>query len=319
MTRATHRVVVAGSYNASMTVVAPSLPRPGETVKGHTVNLGPGGKGANQAIGARRLGADVIFLVALGNDEFGDAAAAILERERLPTEFIIRVSDAPTGVALIAVDDAGRNQISIAPGANERLRDAQLPLDLGGTVDVLVCQLECPVDVFATCADRVRSAGGTTILNPAPAQRLGADVLARCDFLIPNEVELEMLTGIPVDNDDGQVLTASLRLISMGTRNVVATLGSRGALWTDGRQARRYTSPHVPVVDTTGAGDAFCAGFAAALSAGNDVDTAIRQGVRAGAFCVTRLGVIDGLGTPEDLERLPRASPEWDLPVPICG
>lgn len=305
-------LLVAGSYNASMTVVTPTLPRTGETLKGGAFHTGPGGKGANQAVGARRLGADVAFLVMLGKDGFGDDAAALLTAEGLPTSLLLRTEEAPTGAALIMVDADGRNQIAIAPGANALLRGDEIPDEVLSSASVLLCQLECSVDVFRSLAVSIRAAGGITVLNPAPAQEMDETTLNLCDFIVPNEVELASLTGLPVD-DDAAALQAALRLVELGAANVIATLGDRGALWTDGAQARRYPSPSVKAVDTTGAGDAFCAGLAAALCSNADVDAAVGWAVRVGAFCVTRSGVFDGLGRPDQVAGLPDAGAAWDL------
>jgi ribokinase len=253
----------------------------------------------------------------LGSDAFGDEGADLLTSEGLPASLLMRTSEVPTGAALIAVDSRGLNQISIAPGANSLLQADMVPSAVIASASVLLCQLECPVEVFALLAPAIRASGGTTVLNPAPAQPLDAAILRLCDFVIPNEVELASLTGLPAD-DDAQVMEAALRLVELGAGNVIATLGSRGALWTDGAHARRYHTPTVSVIDTTGAGDAFCAGLAAALCAGSDLDDAIGQGVRAGAFCVTRLGVLDGLGRPEQLASLPAAEPSWNLVLPVA-
>jgi len=308
-------LLVAGSYNVGMTVVAPDLPRPGETVKGTAFDLGPGGKGANQAIAARRLGADVDFLVMLGTDRFGEDARATLTQEGLPPALLLRTDQASTGAALISVDAHGRNQISIAPGANALLRGNHAPDEIVSSAQVLLCQLECPVEVFTTLAPAVRAGGGTTVLNPAPAQQLDADILALCDYLIPNEIELASLTALPTNSDE-QVLVAALQLVERGATNVIVTLGERGAVLANREQARHFPSPAVTAMDTTGAGDAFCAGLATALWAGWSVDSAIAHAARAGAFCVTRRGVIDGLGRPDDLEALPDPGRSTELAIP---
>ena len=170
------RVVVVGSYNTSLTVVAPSLPAPGQTVLGHTFDMGPGGKGSNQAIGARRLGADVTLVAKVGNDPFGAAARDLFEREGLLGPGILD-AQTHTGVGLILVDDEGNNMISVAPGANARLAPGDLD-HLPGLFDGashLLCQLECSPELFAAAARRAREAGATTVLNPAPAVPLPDD------------------------------------------------------------------------------------------------------------------------------------------------
>ena len=294
------RVVVVGSYNVGLTVVSATLPTAGQTVLGHTFDLGPGGKGSNQAIGAKRLGADVTLVAKVGTDTFGNDAVALFDREGLSGPGILR-SEAHTGVGLILVDDEGRNVISVAPGANAELSDE----DLSTTGDVfqpdgyLLCQLECSVELFAAAARRARAAGMTTVLNPAPAQRLDDAVLALVDILTPNETELGIVGGTAGDD----VERSARSLIDRGVGEVVVTLGERGALRVTHESARTFPAPTVRAIDTTGAGDAFNAGLVTALSRGQRMEEAIVLGCRAGAYCVTRIGVIDGLPTREQLGR----------------
>jgi ribokinase len=296
------RVVVVGSYNVGLTVVAPMLPAPGQTVLGHTFDMGPGGKGSNQAIGARRLGADVTLVVKLGRDPFGQAALELFDREGLLGPGVLETGG-PTGVGLILVDDEGRNMIAVAPGANGRL----VPEDLDAVPGLfegashLLCQLECSPELFAGAAERARAAGVTTILNPAPAEPLSERVLGLADILTPNQTELGALSGVPV-GDERQIEAAARSLQARGVREVVVTLGERGVLRVtpDGSETR--PAPSVTARDTTGAGDAFNAGLVTGLAAGLSMMEAIELGVRAGAFCVTRLGVIDGLPTRQQLD-----------------
>ena len=295
------KILVAGSYNESMTVVSPKLPRPGETALGTEYHAGPGGKGANQAIGAARLGAETALLVKLGDDAFGAAAEQLFLAEGLPAATIIRTTAAPTGVALIMVDELGANQIAVAPGANSLLAAADAPSEALAGVAVLLCQLECPVEVFQSLAPLLPEA--VAILNPAPAQALSDECCRLVDFLTPNESELSVLTGLPTE-DDEQIAAAAERLLARGVRNVVATVGARGAMWFTRGDSRSFPAPKVPVVDTTGAGDAFNAGLAVGLSRGYTVPQSIELGVRCGAFCVTQSGVIDGLARESQLPRL---------------
>jgi len=297
------RIVVIGSYNVGLTVVAPSLPAPGQTVLGHTFDMGPGGKGSNQAIGARRLGADVSLVVKLGADAFAADARELFAREGLLGAGVLE-ADTHTGVGLILVDDGGRNMIAVAPGANGRL----VPGDLDGIPGLfagashLLCQLECPPSLFAAAAREARAAGVTTILNPAPGVPLEDEVLALADILTPNETELEVLAGAPV-RDEQEAEAGARTLIASGAGRVVVTLGEHGVLVVGPNgDARHRPARSVRAVDTTGAGDAFNAGFATGLAAGLGLEEALELGIRAGAFCVTRLGVIDGLPTREQLD-----------------
>lgn len=296
------RVVVVGSYNVGLTVVAPALPAPGQTVLGHTFDMGPGGKGSNQAIGARRLGADVTLVVKLGRDPFAQAALELFDREGLLGPGILETSG-HTGVGLIVVDDDGRNMIAVAPGANGRLVPGDLDRmpDLFEGASHLLCQLECSPELFAGAAERARAAGATTILNPAPAIPLSDPVLALVDILTPNQTELAALSGVPTE-DEREIEAAARSLLARGVTEVVVTLGERGVLrvMPDGIQAR--PARRVSARDTTGAGDAFNAGLVTGLSAGSSMTEAMELGIRAGAFCVTRLGVIDGLPTRQQLD-----------------
>jgi len=296
------RIVVVGSYNVGMTIVGPELPVPGQTVLGHTFDMGPGGKGSNQAIGAKRLGGDVTLVAKVGSDVFGSDARALFEREGLMGPGVME-ADTHTGVGLILVDDRGANMISVAAGANGRLAPDDLDLVPGlfdGASHAL-CQLECPPGLFAGVAVRARATGVTTVLNPAPARSLDDGIYELVDILTPNETELAVLTGLPTGEDE-QVETAARRLLERGVGSVVVTLGERGAMWVGRAGARRFPAFEADARDSTGAGDAFNAGLVAALAAGASMDEAIRLGCRAGAFCVTRIGVIDGLATREQLD-----------------
>jgi ribokinase len=296
------RVVVVGSYNVGLTVVAPSLPAAGQTVLGHTFDMGPGGKGSNQAIGARRLGAEVTLLVKVGNDTFATFARQLFEREGLLGPGILE-ADTHTGVGLILVDDEGRNMIAVAPGANASLvpEDVDRVPGLFDGATHLLCQLECPAELFVAAARRARDEGVATILNPAPAVPLSADVYSLVDILTPNETELAVLTGA-APGDLGGLEDAARSLIGRGVGQVVVTLGSQGVLRVSSDGVEQLPARPVLVRDTTGAGDAFNAGMVAGLAAGASMPQALDLGIRAGAFCVTRLGVIDGLPTRRQLD-----------------
>jgi ribokinase len=299
-------LVVVGSYNAGLTVYSAKLPAAGETVVGSRFEQGPGGKGANQAVGARRLGADVLFITRLGADAFGDEARSILLAEGLPEHGITTDDQSPTGIALILVEDSGQNAISVAPGANLQLNGpdvlGRFGPDLRGC-KYLLMQLECRAELAVDLSSRARDWGCVSILNPAPARPLPPDALASFDIITPNEGELQTLAaslGLAIGPTD----VLARQLLSYGVRDVVVTLGERGALWASAAGLQYFEAYPVRAVDTTGAGDAFNAGLAAALVRGEPMESAIDQGCRAGAFCVTRNGVIDGLGHPADLTML---------------
>ncbi|HEX6453284.1 MAG TPA: ribokinase [Trebonia sp.] len=295
-------VLVAGSYNAGLTVYGPRLPRPGETVVGDGFDSGPGGKGANQAIGAQRLGADVTFVTKLGDDLFGRQARAVLAAEGLP-EWGVLTGQAPTGVAFILVDAAAENMIAIAPGANLELTPADVLAleDRVRDVGIVLVQLECEASLAVGVAAWAREKGKRAILNPAPARELSISDLKAFEIITPNETELRTLADAAGTGGDGPAEQA-VALVRAGVPNVVVTLGKDGALWAGADGVRTFPAPVVQAVDTTGAGDAFNAGLAAALARGDSLPDAIEYGCRAGAFCVTRRGVIDGLAYRADLE-----------------
>ena len=302
-------VLVVGSYNAGFSVYAERLPNAGETVLGGDFEWGPGGKGANQAIGLKRLGVDVCFAVKLGADVFGEHARGVLEREGLPPEGVM-AGRGPTGIAFIVVGPGGENQIVVAPGANLELDVADLGLlgeDLlvsnGDGRPIALVQLECRAELAVGVARWARERGARCVLNPAPARPLAPEALALFDVVTPNEAELATLAryvGVASDEIGEQ----ALELTKYGIGHVVVTLGERGALWASSEGIQFFGPYRTQVVDTTGAGDAFTAGLVAALAAGKPMAVAIDQGCRAGAFCVAHAGVIDGLATLEELESM---------------
>jgi ribokinase len=299
-------LAVVGSYNAAMSVYSPRLPAPGETVVGDRFERGPGGKGANQAIGARRLGADVLFVTRLGADALGDEARSILVAEGLPEHGITTDDHRPTGIALIFVDDSGQNAISVAPGANLELSGPDVRASFGADLrgcKYLLMQLECTAELAVDLASRACGPGTRSILNPAPARPLPSGALASFDIITPNEGELQLIAAsLGLAGSAADVLAQ--RLVEFGVRDVVVTLGERGALWASAAGLQYFDAYPVNAIDTTGAGDAFNAGLAAALVRGESMESAIDHGCRAGAFCATRNGVIDGLGHPSDLATL---------------
>jgi ribokinase len=298
-------LVVVGSYNAAMSVYSAQLPAPGETVVGERFEQGPGGKGANQAIGARRLGADVLFVTRLGADAFGDEARSVLLAEGLPEHGITTDDHSPTGIALIFVEDSGQNAISVAPGANLNLSGPDVRASFSADLRscrYLLMQLECTADLAVDLASRARGSGTCSILNPAPARPLTPEALASFDIITPNEGELQTIAASLGLAGATDVLAE--RLLEYGIRDVVVTLAERGVLWASVAGLQYFGAYPVNAIDTTGAGDAFNAGLAAALVRGESMESAIDYGCRAGAFCVTRNGVIDGLGRPSDLAML---------------
>jgi ribokinase len=279
------RVVVVGSINADLVVVAERLPGPGETVSGGRFARHGGGKGANQAVAAARLGAEVAMIGAVGADELGDAAVRELEDEGIDVSGVERRDDAATGVALIVVDAAGENQIAIASGANGRVGAGHVPRLAGE--GVLLLGFEVPDEAVVAAAE---AAGWTTILNPAPARAIPERALAARPILTPNATEAAQLTG----EEDPEAAARALRERTRAP--VLVTLGGEGALLLDDDgTAQRLPAPRVEVVDTTGAGDALNGALAAELAAGRPLADAARFAIAAAARSTTREGARGGM------------------------
>jgi ribokinase len=270
-------MTVVGSLNMDLVIRSPRIPRPGETIIGGEYRNVPGGKGANQAVAAARLGARVSMVGRVGSDAFGDQLLDHLVADGIDHTFVLKDQDAATGVALIVVDDAG--------------------------ADALLLQLESPIETVRRAAEVARAHGVTVILNPAPARPLPAQLLALVDVLIPNESETALLTGLPVENHaQGQAAASALRELGVGT--VILTLGERGAMLAQGTEAQVFPTFDVDPVDTTAAGDAFVAGLAVALAEGKPMAEAVRWGNAAGALATTRLGAQPSLPTRAALEQM---------------
>lgn len=291
------RVAVVGSYNHGVTMRVPHVPTPGETVLGDDFEEGVGGKGSNQAVAAARLGADATFVGRVGADRFADAAFDLWDREDV-TARVERDADVHTGVGVVVVDEDGENAISVAPGANARLdaADVRAHADDVAAADVVLCQLETEDDPVAAAFGVAADGDATTVLNPAPARDLPADLLAGVDVLTPNRGEARRLAGA-----DLEPRALARRLIEAGPGAVVLTLGADGALVATPDDATPIDPVDVDVVDTTGAGDAFNAGLAVALAEGRDLVAAARFACRVGAAACTEYEVVPALPTPEDL------------------
>ena len=302
----TSRIVVVGSSNTDMVVKSDRLPGPGETVTGGQFVVAPGGKGANQAVAAARLGARVALVAKVGQDVFGDQAVEGYQREGIDTQWILRDPENATGVALILVDDAGENLISVASGANHALtpEDVQKASEVIRSAAVLMLQLETPIPTVKEAARLAAEAGAAVILDPAPAPEgpLDADLLGHVTYLTPNETEAQRLTGIPV-TDEATARTAAQKLLGAGARCVIVTLGAKGALVASAAGAEMVPGHPVEARDSTAAGDAFNGGLAAALAGGLSLQDAVRQATLVGALSVTRLGAQPSLPTADELRQ----------------
>jgi ribokinase len=290
------RITVVGSFAVGMTIRAPRLPVFGETILGTDFDMGPGGKGSNQAVAAARLEAESSLLAILGTDRLAEIANNLYAAEGVDTSLVATSVEKPTGVGFIILNERGENFILLEMGANQ-LMDAAM-VDRGETriaqSDVVMTVLEIPTAAAARAMELGRRHQVTTILNPAPARPLSDELLALADYVTPNESELRILLGRPPDDRSStESLAAELRL--RGARNVVVTMGDKGALVVTETAETRVPAMQVDVTDTTGAGDAFNAGFAVALAEGRDVVDATRFGVICGGLACTRLGVIPSL------------------------
>jgi ribokinase len=295
---------VIGSANLDFTVALPRLPRVGETVSAGTLLVNRGGKGANQAAAARRLGAEVRMIGCVGDDDSGTEIRRALREQGIGVDGIATSSEAATGTALIFVDRKGRNQIGVAPGANHRLtvEMARAGEDAIAWAEVLVSQLEVPVPVVRWALETAGRHGVPTVLNPAPVQELSDELLGLVTYLTPNAGEVAALTGIEVqDLDSGR--QAAARLCERGAGTVIITLGDQGALVCDRASAVHFEAFPVEAVDTTGAGDAFNGALAVGLAAGGSLEQVIPLASAAAALTCTRRGAQDALPDRTDVER----------------
>lgn len=294
-------VVVIGSVNWDISVLAPRLPRPGETVIGTKHFYGPGGKGANQAVGASRLGAEVAMVGRVGADEYGDRMIARLRAEGVDTTAIEVDDGSATGIAVITIDDQGENTIVGSPGANMRLTPDHIEEKAGliARASVVLSQFEVPAETVEAAAELTT---GTFLFNPAPAQPISSHLFRQIDVLVPNRSELGILAGVREPTSSGEAAALASALDFRGI--TVVTLGSEGALIVDDTRATLVGSRPVESVDPTGAGDAFCAALAVRLSQGDSITDGVEWATAAGALATTRLGAQTALPTRDEVETL---------------
>jgi len=297
-------IVVIGSSNTDMVVQVPSLPTAGETVLGGSLVIAAGGKGANQAVAAARLGADATFVCRLGTDMFGERSLDGLKNEGLHTQHVVRDETSPSGVALIMVEERGENLIAVAPGANGHLspEDVEAARDAIAGAGVLLLQLETPLDTVRRAVRLGRQAGAVVILNPAPARPLDEALLREISILTPNAGEAKMLTGIE-PKDPGLCRRAAGLLHERGVESVIITLGEKGAFLSAADHVSLIPGRSVEAVDTTAAGDAFNGALAHALASGGDLPSAVDFANQAAALSVTRLGAQPSLPMQDQLDR----------------
>lgn len=297
-------IVVIGSTNTDMTIKSQHLPLPGETVLGGKFMMDPGGKGANQAVAAARLGGKVSFIGKVGDDMFGAQTLRQFKEEHINAEYLGVCQGVPSGVALINVDEKGENSISVAPGANfcllsTDIDDASSKIDEAG---IVLMQLEVPLDTIDYASQKAKEAGAYVILNPAPAPKepLPDSLLSSLDLIIPNETEANIITGLPTDTDD-QVKEAILAIVAKGVKSVIVTMGSRGAMAYQDGEFFSVPAFKVKALDTTGAGDTFCGALCVALAEGKSLREAIEFGCKASSIAVTRMGAMQAAPYRQEL------------------
>jgi len=283
--------MVIGSSNTDMVIKSDKLPAPGETVIGGTFMMNPGGKGANQAVAAARMGGNVTFVSKIGNDLFGKQSVEGYIAEGIKTDYIFTDTGNPSGIALISVDAKGENCIVVAPGANATLSPDDISMAKAEieSSELLLMQLEIPMETVEYAAEIAYSKGIRVILNPAPAQTLSSKLLTCLYMIIPNKTEAEMLSGIKVTDWESAKNAADV-ISEKGVEIVVITLGSQGALIKDGELYHRIDAVPVEAVDTTAAGDTFCGSLCVGLTDGMTIPDSVRFACKASAISVTRMG-----------------------------
>ena len=286
-----NRILVIGSSNTDMVIKTERLPVLGETILGGTFLMNPGGKGANQAVAAARLGGKVTFITKRGNDLFGNQAVGLLMREGIHTQYIVKDMEFPSGVALITVDSAGENSIVVAPGSNGNLLQEDIPSTIfkAEKYEILLLQLEIPLDTVEYSAILASDHGIKVILNPAPARQLSDNLLMHTWLITPNETEAETITGVSI-TDITSAEKAAVLIQERGVKNVIITLGELGAFVKSENFTGLIPGVKVIPVDTTAAGDVFNGALAVAISEGKNIADAVNFANKAASVSVTRMG-----------------------------
>ncbi|MEL7655711.1 MAG: ribokinase [Bacillota bacterium] len=296
-------ITVVGSLNMDLVIFTDKIPRPGETVLGKNFKQIPGGKGANQADAATKLGASVNMIGCVGDDSFGAQLKASLKADGVNVDHVLVKPDIATGVAIILVEASGDNCITVASGANYSITDHNISQaeSVITSSDIILLQLEIPMDIVKLTILTAKSAGKKVILNPAPAAELDEEILKNTDILTPNESELELLSGHKTDTMD-HLKAAGAIILNKGVKELVITLGSRGCLHMTKETATHYNAYKVNAVDTTAAGDSFNAGLAVSLSEGKTIEESIEFAMKVGALTVTKEGAQTSLPLLREVE-----------------
>ena len=285
------KIIVVGSSNTDMVIQSERIPRPGETILGGSFFMNSGGKGANQAVAAARLGGDVHFICKVGQDVFGDMARQQFENEGMHTEFVMSDANLPSGVALINVDAQGENSITVASGANGALHTTDIDQAEGifESGDVLLIQLETPLETVWHAIKKAHKKGLKVILNPAPAAEIPDEIYPYIYTLTPNETETELLTGVSIDSL-AKTQEAAHILLNKGLKHLIITMGSQGAYYQSAETKLFIPTKPVQAVDTTAAGDCFNGALAVSISQAKDWEPAIQFACEAATRSVTKMG-----------------------------
>ena len=298
-----NEITVLGIFVADISFSGPKIPSIGETILGKKYNVGPGGKGCNQAIAIARLGGNTNFISKIGKDAYGELALKTLEKNKISTQNIIQDGNQQTGVAGILVDqNTGKNAINVIVGAPSSLRISEIEkqINLIKRSKIFLTQLEVPKDVTLHCLKTAKENGCITILNPAPASEISKEFYNNIDFFTPNETEAEFYTGIKITNDQ-EAKQAADKLINLGVKKVIITLGEKGLFYSDGKEEIYLKAEAVKAIDTTGAGDAFNGGLAYGLSKEKPIKECLELANKVAGISTTKLGAGDAMPFLKDI------------------
>ena len=296
-------ISVLGIFVADISFSGPKIPAIGETILGNKYNVGPGGKGCNQAVAIARLGAKVNFISKIGKDSYGELALNTLTKNKINTESVIQDENLQTGVAGILVDkNSGKNAINVIVGAPSTLKVAEIDkhIDIIKNSKIFLTQLEVPKDVTLHCLKIAKENGCLTILNPAPASEITKEFYSNIDYFTPNETEAEFYTGIKITNEK-EAKQAADKLINLGIKKIIITLGEKGLFYSDGKEEIYLQATPVKAIDTTGAGDAFNGGLAFGLSKEKPIKECLELANKVAGISTTKLGAGDAMPFIKDL------------------
>lgn len=298
------KICVIGSLNMDLVVTVDEMPKKGETLIGKNLKEIPGGKGANQAFTMGRLGGDVTMIGKIGDDSFGDVLINNLKNNNVNTQYIQKEKGS-SGVALITVDSSGENSIIVAPGANYKLmpEDIDKCIDAIKESDIVVFQLETPLETIKYALEKSKEMNKYTIVNPAPAKELHRDIIKNIDLLIPNETELELLSKVKIENED-DIRKAALVMIDKGIKKLIVTLGSKGSMYIDKDKEIFINSYKVDAVDTTAAGDSYVGSLAISMDEDKDISESMEFASKVAALCVMKEGAQTSIPTLDEVKKM---------------